>query len=41
MHIQKIFHFENSVLIILAIVYAVSKFMFGTFEKYEKKYGIK
>ena len=41
MHIQKRFHFENSVLIVFVIVYAVSKFMFDTFEKYEKKYGNK
>ena len=39
MHIQKRFHFENSVFIIFVIVYIVSKFMFDTFEKYEKKYG--
>ncbi len=37
----KIFDRLNTAITIVGAVYAVSKFMYDTFKKYEKKYGKK
>ena len=37
----KIFDRLNTAITIVGVVYAVSKFMYDTFKKYEKKYGKK